>query len=141
MRPLLLAGGLLVLSGCSMILPRPDPHRAWIDLDAGGRSDLSALQVDGKPTDSSRYFEVDPGRHELRVRYQFEVEPGDIGSAAAVSEGLWRDCQMTLKYQDFSAGKRYKLRTGNVGFHPWARLYDADDNEVASGHGGRCEKV
>lgn len=141
MRPLLLAAGLLALSGCSLMMPKPDPNRAWVDLVTNNQSDLSAMQVDGKPWSSTRYFEVDPGQHELRVRYQFEVEPSDIGSATAVSEGLWRDCQMTLKYHDFSAGKRYQLRTGSVGFHPWARLYDADDNEVASGHGGRCEKA
>lgn len=137
MRPLLLAGGLLVLSGCSLLLPRPDPNRAWIDLDTNGHSDLAALEVDNKPWDSTRYFEVDPGQHELRVRYQFQVEPSDIGT----TEGLWRDCQLTLKYPDFSAGKRYRLETGSIGFYPWAKLYDADANEVARGRAGRCEKV
>ncbi|MFO6063132.1 hypothetical protein ACLBVL_35305, partial [Pseudomonas aeruginosa] len=33
MRTLLLAGGLLVLSGCSLLMPTPDPNRAWVDLD------------------------------------------------------------------------------------------------------------
>jgi len=141
MRPLLLAGGLLVLSGCSLILPKPDPNRAWVDLDTNSQSDLAALAVDGKPWHASRYFEVDPGQHELRVRFQFQVQPADIGAADAVSESIWRDCQLTLKYHDFGAGQRYRLRTGSVGFHPWVRLYDTDDNEVASGQAGRCEKA
>ncbi|MGV8378256.1 hypothetical protein ACV341_35950, partial [Pseudomonas aeruginosa] len=33
MRTLLLAGGLRVLSGCSLMMPAPDPNRAWGDLD------------------------------------------------------------------------------------------------------------
>ncbi|SDI58766.1 PA0061/PA0062 family lipoprotein [Pseudomonas panipatensis] len=141
MRPLLLAGGLLVLSGCALILPRPDPNRAWIDLDTNGESDLAALEVDGKPWRSSRYFEVDPGQHELRVRFQFQVAASDIGATDAVNEGLWRDCQLTLKYKDFNAGQRYRLQTGNIGFYPWAKLYDAEAKEVARGRTGRCEKV
>ena len=141
MRPLLLATGLLVLSGCSLILPQPDPNRAWIDLDTNGQSDLSALQVDDQPWHSTRYFEVDPGQHELRVRYQYQVEPQNIGSEAAVSESMWRDCQLTLKYKDFGAGQRYRLETGSIGFYPWARLYDQQANEIARGRTGRCEKV
>lgn len=35
MRTLLLAGGLLVLSGCSLLMPTPDPNRAWVDLVKG----------------------------------------------------------------------------------------------------------
>ena len=37
MRTLLLAGGLLVLSGCSLLMPTPDPNRAWVDLDTQPR--------------------------------------------------------------------------------------------------------
>ncbi|MDF3931698.1 hypothetical protein [Pseudomonas citronellolis] len=140
MRPLLVAAGLLALSGCSLILPQPDPNRAWIDLDTNDHSDLAATGVDGQPWDSSRYFEVDPGQHELHLRYQFQVAPQDIGSGAAVSESLWRDCQLSLTYKDFSAGQRYRLETGSIGFYPWARLYDEQANEVARGRTGRCAK-
>ena len=80
-------------------------------------------------------------QHELRVRYQFQVEPQNIGSEAAVSEAMWRDCQLTLKYKDFGAGQRYRLETGSIGFYPWARLYDQQANEIARGRTGRCEKV
>lgn len=138
MRPLLLAGSLLLLSGCSLILPRPDPNRAWIDLDTNGQSDLAAQTVDGKPWHSSRYFEVDPGKHELQVRFQFEVQPADIGAAGTVAESLWRDCRLTLAYRDFGAGQRYRLQTGSIGFYPWARLYDATDNELALSRNSHC---
>ena len=88
MRAFLTAASLLALSGCTMLMPQPDPNRAWIDLDTNAQSDLAALQVDDKEWPSTRYFEVDPGQHELRVRFQFQVEPVDIGP---VDEALWRD--------------------------------------------------
>lgn len=136
MRAVLTAISLLALSGCSLLMPRPDPNRAWIDLDTNGQSDLAALTVDDKEWSSSRYFEVDPGQHELRVRFQFQVEPVDIGP---VDEALWRDCQMTVKYKEFAAGQRYRLETGSIGFRPWAKLYDAQSNEIARGRERGCD--
>ncbi|MGC3526638.1 hypothetical protein ACPTKY_33265, partial [Pseudomonas aeruginosa] len=43
MRTLLLAGGLLVLIGCSLLMPTPDPYRAWVDLDTEPDADLAAV--------------------------------------------------------------------------------------------------
>lgn len=65
MRTLLLAGGLLVLSGCSLLMPTPDPNRAWVDLDTQPDADLAAVEVDDKSWDRTRYFEVDPGTREI----------------------------------------------------------------------------
>ncbi|KEF90307.1 hypothetical protein RLJV_24020 [Pseudomonas aeruginosa] len=31
---------------------------------------------------------------------------------------LWRDCQLNLKFKDFSAGQRYRLEAGHIGFRP-----------------------
>ncbi|MFV3305126.1 hypothetical protein ACNFBT_07575 [Pseudomonas sp. NY15181] len=138
MRAVLTAISLLALSGCSLLLPQPDPNRAWIDLDTNSKSDLSATKVDDKDWPSARYFEVDPGQHELRVRFQFQVEPVDIGP---VDEALWRDCELTVKYKDFAAGQRYRLETGSIGFRPWAKLYDAQSNEVARGRERGCDRA
>ena len=138
MRTLLLAGGLLVLSGCSLLMPTPDPNRAWVDLDTQPDADLAAVEVDDKSWDRTRYFEVDPGTRELTVRYQFTVDPTNIGPVASP---LWRDCQLNLKFKDFSAGQRYRLEAGHIGFRPWAKLYDQDNRELARGREGRCAKV
>ncbi len=88
MRTLLLAGGLLVLSGCSLLMPTPDPNRAWVDLDTQPDADLAAVEVDDKSWDRTRYFEVDPGTRELTVRYQFTVDPTNIGPVTARSGAI-----------------------------------------------------
>lgn len=137
MRLLLITAGLLTLSGCSLLMPTPDPNRAWIDLHTDSRSDIAAMKVDGKEWPSSRYFEVDPGQHELGVRYQFQVDPTNIGSGTP--SALWRDCRLTVKYPDFSSGQRYRLETGAIGFRPWAKLYDAQAKVIARGKEQGCD--
>lgn len=138
MRTLLLAGGLLVLSGCSLLMPTPDPNRAWVDLDTQPDADLAAVEVDDKSWDRTRYFEVDPGTRELTVRYQFTVDPTNIGP---VDSPLWRDCQLNLKFNDFSAGQKYRLQAGSIGFRPWAKLYDEQQKIVGSGVPAGCQRT
>jgi hypothetical protein len=136
MRTLLLTGGLLMLAGCAG-LPDPDPAQAWIDLDPHpDESNLQALQVDANASQDRRYFEVQPGSHELKVRYQFAVQPTNIGPQA---ELLWRDCQLNVKFKDFNAGERYQLQAGNIGFRPWARLYDQQRNVIGQGQPAGCQ--
>ncbi|MGF6556510.1 hypothetical protein ABIA48_002890 [Pseudomonas sp. S30_BP2TU TE3576] len=138
MRMLILTGGLLMLAGCAFFgLPRPDPAQAWIDL-ASKQADtkLQALEVDDKATDDKRYFQVQPGSHELTVRYQFSVQPTNIGPDA---EPLRRDCQLNVKFNDFNAGERYQLRAGNIGFRPWAKLYDQQRKVVGQGTPAGCQ--
>lgn len=137
MRKLLLAGGLLVLSGCSLLMPTPDPNRAWVDLDTQPDADLAAVEVDDKSWDRTRYFEVDPGTRELTVRYQFTVDPTNIGP---VDSPLWRDCQLNLKFKDFSAGQRYRLRPGTSASVP-GRSSTTRTTGTGARPRGRCAKV
>ena len=102
MRALLVIGSMLLVSACST-LPDPDPNLAWVDLTPYGETSLDAKQVDERDWADSRYFEVQPGSHELTVRYQFPVTPSNIGP---VDAPLWRDCQVKLTFKDFSAGQR-----------------------------------
>jgi hypothetical protein len=105
-----------MLTGCAGFgMPDPDPTQAWIDLEARQQEDtaLQALEVDNQVAVDKRYFEVQPGSHELTVRYQFPVQPTNIGPDA---EPLWRDCQMNVKFSDFNAGERYQLQAGSIGF-------------------------
>ncbi len=137
MRVLLLTTGLLALNGCAS-LPDPDPAQAWIDLAPAGDTTLQAVEVDAKGASDPRYFQVQPGSHELTLRYQFAVAPGNIG--ADVEEPLWRDCQLNVKFAGFSAGQRYQVRAGNIGFHPWARLYDEQHTLLGKAQPAGCQR-
>ncbi|MDI2593027.1 hypothetical protein NYP20_00475 [Pseudomonas sp. N3-W] len=138
MRTLMLTGGLLMLAGCAG-LPDPDPTQAWIDLDSRQQdTELQALKVDNASATDKRYFEVQPGSHELKVRYQFAVAPSNIGPDA---EPLWRDCQLNVKFKDFNAGERYQLQAGNIGFRPWAKLYDQQRKVIGQGTPAGCQRT
>lgn len=140
MRKLMLTGGLLMLAGCAGFgIPRQDPSQAWIDLDSQQEDTaLQALAVDKQAANDKRYFEVQPGSHELKVRYQFPVQPSNIGPNA---ETLWRDCQISVKFDDFNAGERYQLQAGNIGFRPWARLYDQQRKVIGKGTPAGCQRT
>ena len=140
MRKLMLTGGLLMLAGCAGFgIPRQDPSQAWIDLDSQQEDTaLQALEVDKQAANDKRYFEVQPGSHELKVRYQFPVQPSNIGPNA---ETLWRDCQINVKFDDFNAVERYQLQAGNIGFRPWARLYDQQRKVIGKGTPAGCQRT
>ncbi|UFH49409.1 PA0061/PA0062 family lipoprotein [Pseudomonas sp. KNUC1026] len=139
MREKLLLCGLLALPGCSLIgLPSPDPHQAWVDLQVPQNNSLHAQEVDAKQWEDKRYFEVQPGSHELTVRYQFAVAPTNIGPDA---NPLWRDCQLNVKFAHFNAGERYRLQAGTVGFTPWAKLYDERNKLVSKGQPAGCQRA
>ncbi|MNH30936.1 hypothetical protein D3C79_912610 [compost metagenome] len=96
------------------------------------------MEVDDQAWADKRYFEVSPGSHELTVRYLFPVTPSNIGP---VSEPLWRDCQLNVKFKDFNAGQRYQLEAGSIGFRPWAKLYDEQRNLVSTGLPAGCQRT
>ncbi|KJK15530.1 hypothetical protein [Pseudomonas sp. 2(2015)] len=137
MRTLLVVSTVVLLSGCAG-LPAPDPNQAWIDLAPGEDDTLHAVEVDERAWADKRYFEVPPGSHELTVRYLFAVTPSNIGP---VDEPLWRDCQLNVKFKDFSAGQRYQLEAGSIGFRPWAKLYDEQRKVVGKGQPAGCQRT
>lgn len=137
MRTLFALGTLLTLTGC-MGLPTPDPSQAWVDLQVPQDNALHAQQVDAQALDDHRYFEVQPGSHELTVRYQFTVAPDNIGPQAAP---LARDCQLNIKYANFNAGERYQLEAGSLGFTPWAKLYDQQRRLVGRAQPAGCQRA
>lgn len=138
MRALLVALFVSSLAGCSLWIPKPDPAQAWIELAPLEESDLQALAVDGRRLDDDRYFQVQPGSRTLEMRYRFQVEGADIGPD---SEPLPRDCKLTLEYDRFSAGTRYRLVAGGYGFRPWAKLYDQHQSVVARATEQGCGNV
>ena len=133
----LLCGLPALLCGCSLLMPRPDPAQAWVELHERQHGRLEAVQVDGQALDDERYFQVPPGRHELQVRLRFEVAPGNTGG----DDALPRTCLLTLDYADFAAGQRYRLKAGSRGFRPWAKLQDEHGANLARAREGRCGAV
>ncbi|MGK9066488.1 PA0061/PA0062 family lipoprotein [Stutzerimonas chloritidismutans] len=138
MRILLVALALTSLSGCALWMPKHDPSQAWVELAPNGETELKAVAVDQKPLDDHRYFQVTPGSHQLGMRYRFEVAPADVGRD---SDALERDCRLTLDYDRFNAGMRYRLVAGGYGFRPWARLYDQHDQLLAKATERGCGGV
>ena len=136
MRTLLLAGGLLVLSGCSLLMPTPTrtaPGSTSIPSPTPISPPWKSTTRAGTARATSRSIPAP----ELTVRYQFTVDPTNIGP---VDSPLWRDCQLNLKFKDFSAGQRYRLEAGHIGFRPWAKLYDQDNRELARGREGAARR-
>lgn len=62
---------------CASPLPPVDPKQAWVDLYTmtPGRV-IMADRLDGKRLDDGRYFQVTPGKHELVVRFDYEIYAG-----------------------------------------------------------------
>lgn len=138
MRILTLAVALSTLGGCALWMPQPDPNQAWIELAPRDETVLKAIAVDQQPLDDHRYFQVSPGSHQLGMQYRFEVGAADVGRG---SEALERDCRLTLEYDGFDAGARYRLVAGGYGFRPWARLYDQQNQLLAKATERGCGGV
>lgn len=139
MRKHMLWLALVAMSGCaSSPLPQVDPNMAWIDLATpmpGGKL-LMAESLDGQKSPDGRFFQISPGSHELKVRFDFEVfVGGGLGMQGAPQERL---CYMLVRYDHFEAGQRYRLEARNLAFTPSARLYDAKRQIVAEERQVNC---
>ena len=136
MRTPLTITALALLAGCSS-LPDPDPAQAWVDVAAHPDTSVQAVEVDERTWDDPRYFQVQPGQHELTVRYQFAVAPNNLGTGQTP---LKRDCQLSLRFKGFDAGERYRLQAGSLGLNPWLKLYDGQDKVVGQGTPAGCQR-
>ncbi|MGF6111394.1 hypothetical protein [Pseudomonas frederiksbergensis] len=126
---LLLSAG--VIAGCVSPLPSVNPQMAWIDLATptpGGKL-LMAERLDNQRLTDGRFFQVTPGSHELTVRFDFETFAGGLGMLSDPQERL---CYMTVPYDHFEAGQRYRLEGRSLSFTPSARLVNAKGQIVAT---------
>lgn len=130
MRTLLALTLLASLSACASKLPEPDPRMAWIDISPEPSDTLMANRLDDKRWGDGRYYQVMPGRHELELRYQFEAGGGG-GGLGMNAEPTIITCYMELHYDNFEAGKRYRVETRNAANQPRAWLYDDQRNVLA----------
>ena len=129
MRTFLLLPMACLLSACaSTPLPAVDPAKAWIDLETQTGKLVMAERLDNQRLNDGRYFQVTPGSHELMVRFDFEVFVGGMGMFSDPQERL---CYITLNYDNFQPGQRYRLQARSLGFNAYARLYDATGKVVA----------
>lgn len=129
MRTLLWLLAACLLSACtSTPIPPADPTMAWVDLETQTGKLVMAERLDNKRQADGRYFQVTPGSHELMVRFDFEVFVGGIGMFSDPQERL---CYVTVDYDNFQPGQRYRLQARSLGFNAYARLYDATGKVVA----------
>ncbi|KAF2408919.1 hypothetical protein ACMSI6_01940 [Pseudomonas antarctica] len=139
MRQFMLPVAALFLSACaSPPIPPVDPQQAWVDFTTPtpGAKLVMAQRLDGKNLNDGRFFQVPPGRHELMVRFDFEVPTG--GSLGGLSQTQDRTCFMTLQYDNFQAGQRYVLEGRSLAFTPNIRLYNAARQLLAEERSVNC---
>lgn len=137
MRRLLLLLTASAISGCLSPLPAVDPQMAWVDMSTptpGGKL-MMAERLDNQRLRDGRFFQVTPGSHELRVRFDFEVFSGGFGMMNDPAERL---CYLTIRYEHFEAGQRYTLEGRSLAFTPSARLYNAKREIVAEDREVNC---
>ncbi|MCF5701421.1 hypothetical protein [Pseudomonas syringae] len=137
MRQLLLLLVASLVAGCQTPLPLVDPQMAWVDFSTptpGGKV-LMAERLDKQRLNDGRFFQVTPGSHELRVRFDFEV----FGGGGSLMNGpVERLCYMYIRYDHFEAGQRYTLEGRSLAFTPSARLYNAKREIVAEDYDYNC---
>ncbi|MFV3403918.1 MULTISPECIES: PA0061/PA0062 family lipoprotein [Pseudomonas] len=126
MRQPLMLIALSALGACASPLPPVDPGKAWVDLSTTtpGRT-IMADRLDGQRLNDGRYFQVSPGKHELVVRFDFEVYSGGL-----TSEPTERTCYLTVRFNDFKAGERYRLEARAPVMQPQLLMYDASRKVV-----------
>jgi hypothetical protein len=111
----------LPLTACAAApLPEADPAQAWVELYSTPGNTLMAEKLDGKKVGDGRFFQVTPGSHELRARFQFDVNNGSGGGTMGNPRQL--TCHLKVKY-DFIAGQRYRLEARPVAMSTQAWLY------------------
>ena len=79
-----------------------------------------ADRLDGKRLDDGRYFQVTPGKHELIVRFDYEIYAGGFST-----DPRDRTCYLTVRYDHFEAGERYRLEARAPVMEPQVLLYDS----------------
>ncbi|MNG86059.1 hypothetical protein D3C76_410990 [compost metagenome] len=128
MRQPMMLIALSTLGACVSPLPPADPKQAWIELSTitPGRV-IMADRLDGKRLNDGRYFQVTPGKHELVVRFDYEVYSGGF-----TTDPTERTCYLTVRYNDFKAGERYRLEARAPVMQPQVLLYDAKRNVVVN---------
>lgn len=139
MRWITLAAGLLLTLGCAAPAPVPLAEgQARVELSTQRPGDrISAYRLDGELVRGLRFPDLDPGAHNLQVRFRYEV-PGSASSAGLLGEPQFRTCILGLDYADFAAGNAYRLVADRRGIRPAGWLESADNQRLARARILRC---
>lgn len=131
MNRLLLVLAKTLVAGCQTPMPVANPQMAWVDFSTPFPNDrvLMAERLDKQRLRDGRFFQVTPGRHELVVRFDYEVNGG--AGISLMGGTTVRQCYLTVNYAHFQAGQRYVLEARSMALTPEARLYDAKGEVVA----------
>ncbi|HZJ95956.1 MAG TPA: hypothetical protein VFD11_10455 [Thiopseudomonas sp.] len=130
-RPLAVALLVITSSACAAPLPEHDLGMAWIDVRTQAGHQLSAQRLNRKKVDDARYFQVNPGAHQLQVRLTYEQGGSLIGDSQ-------RRCLVDIAYDDFQAGQRYSIRALAKGWTVRAWLYNAEGQRLIESNSIRC---
>jgi hypothetical protein len=125
-----------LLGGCVTPLPPVDPQQAWVDLRMLDGKVIMADRLDRQPWPDGRFFQLTPGAHELIVRFDFDIYGGGGGRFGFSSAE--RLCYLTLRYDAFKAGERYRVEARSLGLQPMARLYDSQERLLAEDSDVNC---
>jgi len=108
------------LGACASPMPPVDQKQAWVDFYTITPGKLvMAEALDGQRLKDGRFFQVTPGKHELVVRFDYEIQSGAFNT-----DPTERTCYLTVEYDNFKAGQRYRLEARAIANQPNAWLYD-----------------
>jgi len=122
---------LVACSACAAPLPEHDPNMAWVAVQTQAGHQLSAQRMDGNKVNDARYFQVNPGAHQLQVRLTYD----NGGSRTGDSQ---RRCRVDINYADFKVGQRYSIRALAKGWTVRVWLHNSAGQRIIESKPVRC---
>lgn len=129
----------LAIIGCAApaLAPLSD-KQARLELSTQRPADrISAYRLDGELVRGLRFPDLNPGKHDVQVRFRYEVS-GAAGSPGMLGEPQFRTCILGIDYADFSAGEAYRFIADRRGIRPAGWLESADNQRLAQANIIRC---
>lgn len=129
----------LITIGCAAPTPTPLAEgQARLELSTQRPADrISAYRLDGELVSGLRFPDLNPGKHNVQVRFRYEV-PGSASAGGMLGEPQFRTCILGIDYADFSAGDTYHFVADRRGIRPAGWLESADNQRLARASIIRC---
>ncbi|HDZ55795.1 MAG TPA: hypothetical protein ENI17_04230 [Pseudomonas xinjiangensis] len=138
MRSLLLFASMVAVGCAHRPTPPLSDDMARVTLDTISPTDeLSAYRLDGELVDGLQFPDIDPGPHEVRVRFRYEA-PGRVSAGGLATEVQRRSCIMAVNFDGFAAGEEYRLVANRLGWTSVGWLESAAGDKLASAEVIRC---
>lgn len=126
-----------LLAGCVQSPPAPlAADLARVALDSSARADMRAYRVDGELVRQLRFPDLEPGSHQLQVRYRFEI-PGGMGGFGQESEPRRRSCILGVEWT-LEGGQEYRFTAYRLGWQPVGWLETAAGERLVRAQVIRC---